>query len=69
MLFGGFLVWFIAWSVGIGVLLRSVTSRLEQQDLAVVAGRLMPAIGTLFALLTAFVITNQSGTAVATPSA
>lgn len=58
-LFGGFLAWFIAWSVGIGVLLRSVTSRAEQQDLAVVAGRLMPAIGTLFALLTAFVITNQ----------
>lgn len=59
LLFGGFLVWFLAWSIGVGALLRSLTTTLEQEDLAMVAGRLMPAIGTLFALLTTFVITNQ----------
>jgi hypothetical protein len=58
-LFGGFLVWFTGWSIAVGAVLRALASPTEQADLAVVAGRLMPAIGTLFALLTAFVITNQ----------
>ncbi len=57
--FAGFLIWFIGWSVAVGILLRTLTTTEEQEDLAIVAGRLMPAIGTLFALLTAFVITNQ----------
>ena len=58
-LFGGFLAWFLGWSIAVGVLLRNVASPAERADLAVVSGRLMPAVGTLFALLTAFVITNQ----------
>ncbi len=59
MLFLGFLVWFLGWSIGVGRLLQAVTTTAEQEDLAEVAGRLMPAVGTLFALLTTFVITNQ----------
>lgn len=58
-LFGGFLAWFLGWSIAMGVLLRTVASPSEQADMAIVSGRLMPAVGTLFALLTAFVITNQ----------
>ena len=58
-LFGGFLVWFVAWTVVVGVALDAVVDEAQQPVMAEAAGRLMSAVGVLFALLTAFVITNQ----------
>lgn len=60
-LFGGFLAWFMGWSVFVGVLMHNLIpiSAADEADLATIASRLMPVVGTLFALLTAFVITNQ----------
>lgn len=58
-LFGGFLAWFVGWSVLVGLALKELSSAQERLDLSRVAGNLMPAIGTLFGFLTAFVIANQ----------
>jgi hypothetical protein len=58
-LFGGFLAWFMGWSVLVGVLMHNAIPDSQEADLATIAGRLMPVVGSLFALLTAFVITNQ----------
>jgi len=59
VLFGGFLVWFIGWTVLVGVVLDAVVDEADQPVMSEGAGRLIPAVGVLFALLTAFVITNQ----------
>ncbi len=59
VLFGGFLVWFVGWSVVVDVTFDAVVDELDQPTVAATAGQLMPAVGVLFALLTAFVITNQ----------
>lgn len=58
-LFGGFLVWFVGWTVLVALALDAVVSEADQPAMADAAGRLMPAVGVLFALLTAFVITTQ----------
>jgi hypothetical protein len=58
-LFGGFLIWFVGWTVLVGVVLESLVDEADEPAMADAAGRLMPAVGVLFALLTAFVITNQ----------
>ncbi len=58
-LFGGFLAWFVGWTVLVGVVLDAVVEDADQPALADTAGQLVPAVGVLFALLTAFVITNQ----------
>ncbi len=59
LLFGGFLVWFVGWTVLVGVVLDAVVDEADQPPMSEAAGRLIPAVGVLFALLTAFVITNQ----------
>lgn len=59
VLFGGFLAWFIGWTVLVGMALDVVVAEAEQPAMSEAAGRLIPAVGVLFALLTAFVITNQ----------
>lgn len=59
VLFGGFLVWFIGWTVLVGLVLDAVVDDGDQPAMSEAAGRLIPAVGVLFALLTAFVITNQ----------
>lgn len=59
LLFGGFLVWFVGWTLLVGGVLDAVVEEADQPRMASAAGRLMPAVGVLFALLTAFVITNQ----------
>lgn len=59
VLFGGFLVWFVGWTVLVGVVLERLVDEADEPALAETAGRLVPAVGVLFALLTAFVITNQ----------
>lgn len=59
LLFGGFLIWFVAWTAFVGTVLDAVVDEADQTAMATAAGRLMPAVGMLFALLTAFVITNQ----------
>ncbi|MDH4076125.1 MAG: DUF4239 domain-containing protein [Acidimicrobiia bacterium] len=59
VLFGGFLIWFIGWTVLVGVVLNAVVDEADQPLMSEGAGRLIPAVGVLFALLTAFVITNQ----------
>lgn len=58
-LFGGFLAWFVLWSVLFGAFMDWIVHERHHDAVAAVAGPLMPAIGTLFAFLTAFVITNQ----------
>ena len=58
-LFGGFLVWFVGWTVLVGIVLDAVVGEADQPKMSEAAGRLVPAVGVLFALLTAFVITNQ----------
>ena len=59
VLFGGFLIWFIGWTVLVGVVLDAVVDEADQPLMSEGAGRLIPAVGVLFALLTAFMITNQ----------
>ena len=59
VLFGAFLVWFVGWTVLVAVVLEAVVDEVDQPAMADAAGQLMPAVGVLFALLTAFVITNQ----------
>lgn len=59
LLFGLFLTWFLGWTVLAGVVLDALVDDTQQARMANAAGRLMPAVGVLFALLTAFVITNQ----------
>lgn len=58
-LFGGFLLWFVSWSVLASLAARAVVQPASRPELEAAAGRLIPAVGVLFALLTAFVITNQ----------
>ena len=58
-LFGIFLAWFAAWSVAVFLVLDGVIARSRQEEMATVAAPLMPAIGTLFAFLTAFVIATE----------
>ena len=59
LLFGGFLIWFVGWTVLAGFVLDATVDEADQLAMADAAGRLIPAVGVLFALLTAFVITNQ----------
>ncbi len=59
LLFGGFLIWFVGWTTFVGLVLSAVVNEADRAAMATAAGRLMPAVGVLFALLTAFVITNQ----------
>ena len=59
LLFGLFLTWFLGWTVLAGVVLDALVDDIQQTLMAAAAGRLMPAVGVLFALLTAFVITTQ----------
>jgi hypothetical protein len=58
-LFGAFLVWFVGWTVLVAVVLEQLVDPEDQPAMADVAGQLVPAVGVLFGLLTAFVITNQ----------
>ena len=58
-LFAAFLAWFSAWSVFVLVALEHVVTTGRQREMASVAGPLMPAIGALFAFLTAFVIATE----------
>lgn len=58
-LFGIFLAWFAAWSVAVFLVLDAVITGGRQEEMATVAAPLMPAIGTLFAFLTAFVIATE----------
>ena len=58
-LFAVFLVWFSVWSVVVLVVLETVVAEGRQRETASVAGPLMPAIGTLFAFVTAFVIATE----------
>lgn len=59
LLFGGFLIWFVGWTLLAGVVLDARVNQVDQLAMADAAGQLIPAVGVLFALLTAFVITNQ----------
>lgn len=59
LLFGGFLIWFVGWTIVAGIFLNAIVDVEDQAIMSTAAGRLMPAVGVLFALLTAFVITNQ----------
>jgi hypothetical protein len=59
VLFGGFLAWFVGWSLVVNLTFDAVVDERDQSAVAATAGQLMPAVGVLFALLTAFVITNQ----------
>lgn len=58
-LFGGFLLWFGSWTALAGLAFDVAVAEADEPLLAEAAGRLIPAVGVLFALLTAFVITNQ----------
>lgn len=59
LLFGGFLAWFIGWSVLASVLVERLVDEGDQAALALAAGDLVPAIGVLFSFLTGFVISSQ----------
>ena len=59
VLFGGFLAWFVGWTIVAGIFLNAIVDVTDHGVMSTAAGRLMPAVGVLFALLTAFVITNQ----------
>jgi hypothetical protein len=59
VLFGAFLAWFVGWTLLVGVVFDVVVDERDQAAVADTAGQLVPAVGVLFALLTAFVITNQ----------
>lgn len=59
LLFGGFLAWFIGWSVLAIVVVERLVDEGDQAALARAAGDLVPAIGVLFSFLTGFVITSQ----------
>lgn len=58
-LFGIFLGWFAVWSIVVFVVLDAVVAGSRQEEMGTVAAPLMPAIGTLFAFLTAFVIATE----------
>jgi hypothetical protein len=53
------LAWFMGWTLLVGVVFDSVVDEADQPTVSATAGQLVPAVGVLFALLTAFVITNQ----------
>lgn len=54
-----FLAWFAVWSLAVLVALEIVVAEGRQREMASVAGPLMPAIGALFAFVTAFVIATE----------
>jgi hypothetical protein len=60
-LFAMFLAWFAVWSAAAYLLLDSVIGGKGERDLGIVAGSLTGALGALFAVLTAFVITTEWG--------
>jgi len=60
-LFGMFLAWFAVWTAAAYLVLDTVIRAQDQEDLGIIAGSLMGALGALFAFLTAFVITIQWG--------
>jgi hypothetical protein len=59
VLFGLFLVWFVAWTAVVYVVLDAIVADEHQEGLATIATPLMTAFGALFAFLTAFVITIE----------
>jgi hypothetical protein len=60
-LFGIFLVWFVAWTVGLYFALDQTLPSSDQTGLGSLAGSLMTAFGALFAFLTAFEINLEWG--------
>jgi hypothetical protein len=61
LVFAGFLVWFVGWSVVAALVLDAVVPAGRQESLAVVAAPIVPALGALFAFLTAFAINTEWG--------
>jgi hypothetical protein len=59
VLFGLFLVWFVAWTAIVYLILDALVADQHQEGLATIAAPLMTAFGALFAFLTAFVITIE----------
>ena len=49
LLFGGFLLWFVGWTVLAGFALDATVDEANQLAMADAAGRLIPAVGVLFA--------------------
>lgn len=65
VLFGGFLIWFIGWTVLVGVVLDAVVDEADQPLMSEGAGRLIPAVGVLFAAFVSGVVLCLNAIAVA----
>jgi hypothetical protein len=61
MVFGGFLVWFMGWTVVAAAVFEATVPEENQANMAVVAAPLIPALGAMFAFLTAFAINTEWG--------
>jgi len=58
-LFGLLLIWFVAWTAAVYLLLDALVADEHQRGLSDIAAPLMTAFGALFAFLTAFVISIE----------
>ena len=61
VVFAGFLVWFLGWAAIAAVVLEATIPVENQRNLALVAAPIVPALGAMFAFLTAFAITTEWG--------
>jgi hypothetical protein len=61
IVFGGFLAWFLVWSVVATLAFEVTVPEGNQRNLAIVAAPLIPALGAMFAFLTAFAINTEWG--------
>ncbi len=61
VVFAGFLIWFIAWSVAAAIVFDLLVPADSETDLARVAGPIIPALGVMFAFLAAFAINTEWG--------
>lgn len=61
VVFGGFLAWFLGWTVLAAAVFQATVPEENQRNLAIVAAPLIPALGAMFAFLTAFAINTEWG--------
>lgn len=59
VVFAGFLIWFLGWTLLATVLVDLTVPVADEVSLAEVAGPLVPALGAMFAFLTAFAINTE----------
>ena len=59
VVFAGFLVWFIVWSIAAAVVFDLTVPVDSEANLALVAGPIIPALGAMFAFLAAFAINTE----------